>query len=62
MVDREELKRRAAKQIDKANEEELERLEGDKSRLRKWLESALDVAKDVIKSAIGGIISAIVWW
>lgn len=62
MVDREELKRRAAKQIDKADEEELERLEGDKSRLRKWLESALNVAKDVLKSALGGIISALVWW
>lgn len=62
MVDREELKRRAAKQIDKADEKELERLEGDKSRLRKWLESALNVAKDVLKSALGGIISSLIWW
>lgn len=62
MVDREELKRRAAKQIDRASEKELERLEGDKSRLRKWLESALNVAKDVLKSALGGIISSLIWW
>lgn len=62
MVDREELKRRAAKQIDQANEKELERVEGDKSRLRKWLESALNLAKDVLKSALGGLIASLIWW
>lgn len=62
MMDREELKRQAVNQIDKASEKELEWLEGDKSRLQKWLESELNIVKDVQKSMLGGIIPELVWW
>lgn len=59
MVDKEKLKKKAAREIEKMDEEELERMEEDKSRLKNWLKSVLSTAWDIIKSAIGGFIASI---
>lgn len=39
------------------DEDELERIEGDKSRLKSWAKKVLSEAWDVIKSAVGGFLS-----
>lgn len=60
MVDKEELKKKAIEEIEKADEKELERLENDKDRLRDWLKSVLKTAWDIIKSAIGGVLASLI--
>jgi len=59
MVDKEKLKKRAASEIEKMDEAELERMEKDESRLRDWLKGVLKTAWDVIKSAIGSFLAGI---
>lgn len=58
MVDEDELKRKAKKEIDRASEAELKQLEDDEERLRDWLQKVLSEAWNVIKSAIGSFIAA----
>lgn len=59
MVDEDELKRKAKKEIDRASEAELKQLEDDEERLRAWLENVLSEVWKVIRSAIGSFIAAI---
>ena len=59
MADREELKRKAIREIDKLSDEEVKEYSNDRRRLRNWLKSVLKEAWSVIKNAIGGLIAAI---
>jgi hypothetical protein len=52
---RKKLKRR----VDKMSDDKAERLENDKSRLRKWAERVLNAAWDVIKGTIGGFLASL---
>ena len=55
MADREELKRKARREIDRLSDEELKELENDGKRLRNWLKGALKEAWSTIKGVIGGL-------
>ena len=59
MADREELKRKAIREIDKLSDEEVKEYSNDRRRLRDWLKGVLREAWSIIKSAIGGLIAAI---
>lgn len=57
MSNEDKMKKKLKSRIDKMDEDELERIEGDKSRLKSWAKKVLSEAWDVIKSAVGGFLS-----
>ena len=59
MSDKEELKRKALKEIDRLDDQTAEELNNDRGRLRDWIKGVLKEAWDVIKSAIGGLLAGI---
>ncbi|MEZ3115990.1 hypothetical protein RYH80_08670 [Halobaculum sp. MBLA0147] len=59
MSDAKKMKRKLKSEIDDMDKKELERIENDKSRLRKWAKRVLSAAWSTIKSAIGGWISSL---
>lgn len=59
MSDKEELKKKAAQEIDKLDDKKAEELNNDKKRFKDWIKGVLKEAWSVIKSAIGGLIASI---
>lgn len=59
MTSEKELKKKLKDEIDKMDKKKMERIEGDKSRLRRWAKKVLSAAWDTIKSAVGGWLASI---
>jgi hypothetical protein len=60
MVDENKAKKKLKRRVDKMSDAKAERLESDKSRFRKWVESVVGTAWDVIKGAIGSFLAGLI--
>jgi hypothetical protein len=59
MTSDKELKQKLKQEIDEMDEKELERIEGDQSRIKRWAKKVLSAAWSAIKSAVGSFISSL---
>jgi len=59
MVDERKAKKKLKRRIDNMSDAEAKRKANDKSRFRKWVESVVGAAWDVVKGAIGSFLSGL---